>query len=56
MPTCQHTMSVTVSGPFTIGPTSSPTATSSQNRGSAPRRDSACATYCASIASISSSV
>ena len=23
-PTCQHTMSVTVSGPFTIGPTSSP--------------------------------
>ena len=38
MPTCQHTMSVTVSGPFTIGPTASPSSTSSQYRGSAPRR------------------
>ena len=37
-PTCQHTMSVTVSGPFTIGPTASPSSTSSQKRGSAPRR------------------
>ena len=36
MPTCQHTMSVTVSGPFTIGPTVSPSATSSHQRGSAP--------------------
>src|SRR4030095_9157566 len=36
MPTCQHTMSVTVSGPLTIGPTVSPSATSSHQRGSAP--------------------
>ena len=44
MPTCQQTMSVTVSGPFTIGPTVSPSSTSSQHRGSAPRRRSAA--YC----------
>ena len=41
MPTCQQIMSVTVSGPFTIGPTSSPSATSSHQRGSAPRGASA---------------
>ena len=54
MPTCQHTMSVTVSGPFTIGPTSSPSATSSHHRGSAPRGSSLA--YCASISAICSSV
>ena len=37
MPACQQIMSVTVSGPFTIGPTSSPSSTSSHQRGSAPR-------------------
>ena len=37
MPACQQIMSVTVSGPFTIGPTSSPSLTSSHQRGSAPR-------------------
>ena len=30
MPACQQIMSVTVSGPFTMGPTASPTSTSSQ--------------------------
>ena len=43
-------MSVTVSGPFTIGPTSSPSSTSSHQRGSAPRGRSRA--YCASISSI----
>ena len=42
MPTCQHTMSVTVSGPFTIGPTMSPSLTSSHHRGSPPRDCSDC--------------
>ena len=41
MPTCQQTMSVTVSGPLTMGPTVSPSATSSHQRGSAPRGRSA---------------
>ena len=41
MPTCQHTMSVTVSGPLVSGPTSSPSSTSSHHRGSAPRGASA---------------
>ena len=54
MPTCQQTMSVTVSGPLTIGPTASPSATSSHQRGSAPRGPSAA--YWASIAAICSSV
>ena len=56
IPTCQHTMSVTRSGPFTIGPISSPSDTSSHQRGSAPRRSSIWRSYCTSIASISSSV
>ena len=50
MPTCQQTMSVTVSGPFTIGPTVSPSATSSHQRGSAPRGPSDA--YWASISAI----
>ena len=54
MPTCQQIMSVTVSGPFTSGPTSSPSSTSSHQRGSAPRGRSAA--YCASMAASSSSV
>ncbi len=53
MPTCQQIMSVTVSGPLTSGPTSSPSATSSHQRGSAPRGRSAA--YWASMAAISSS-
>ncbi len=40
-PACQQTMSVTVIGPFTMGPTVSPTATSSHHRVSAPRGPSA---------------
>ena len=55
MPTCQQTMSVTVSGPFTIGPTSSPSSTSSHQRGSAPRGTCSLRTARRS-ASISSSV
>ena len=56
MPTCQHTMSVTRNGPFTSGPTSSPSATSSHQRGSGPRRRSGSAATASVIASISSSV
>ena len=54
MPTCQQIMSVTVSGPFTSGPISSPSSTSSHQRGSAPR--GASRAYCSSIAASSSSV
>ncbi len=55
MPTCQQTMSVTVSGPFTIGPTvvalGDVLPPPRLGARAAPRR-----AYCASIASISSSV
>ena len=52
MPTCQHTMSVTVSGPLTSGPDRRrPRRTSSHQRGSAPRGRSAA--YWASMAAIS---
>ena len=56
MPVCHTTMSVTRIGPFTSGPTSSPSATSSHQRGSAPRRRSRSAATASSIAAISSSV
>ena len=52
MPTCQQTMSVTRSGPFTSGPTSSPSSTSSQQRGSPPRRRPRSAADTASISAI----
>ncbi len=48
MPTCQQIMSVTVSGPFTSGPISSPSSTSSHQRVFAPR--GASRAYCSSIA------
>ena len=54
MPTCQQIMSVTVSGPLTMGPTESPTATSSHQRGVEPLGPSC--SYWDSMASISSSV
>jgi hypothetical protein len=54
MPTCQQIMSVTVSGPFTSGPTSSPSSTSSHQRGSLPRGRSR--PYCSSISARSASV
>ena len=54
IPACQQTMSVTVSGPFTIGPTSSPSCASSNQRGSEPRGRSRA--YWASMSAIWSSV
>ena len=54
MPECQHTMSVTVSGPLTRGPTGAPSSTSSHQRVSVPRGPSR--PYCSSMAAISSSV
>ncbi len=56
MPTCQHTMSVTRSGPLTSGPTSSPSSTSSQKRGSAPRLRAGSDAYASSISLSCSSV
>ena len=56
MPTCQQTMSVTRNGPFTRGSSSSPSATSSHQRGSAPRRRSPSASTASVMRSISSSV
>ncbi len=50
----QFMMSVTVIGPLTCPGSSSPVSTSSQYRGSSPRRDS-CA-YVSSMRSISSGV
>ena len=50
----QFMMSVTVIGPFTCPGSSSPVSTSSQYRGSAPRRDSR--VYASSMRSISSGV
>ena len=50
----QFMMSVTVIGPFTCPGSSSPVSTSSQYRGSAPRRDSRA--YASSIPAMSSGV